>query len=59
MKESNVDGCGREKEKGNSKESGKDKCFSNKVKAEELRGHHEKRRGISKPVAVSSGQVGQ
>lgn len=50
MKESNVDGCGREKEKGNSKESGKDNCFYNRVKAEELRVHHEKRRGISKPV---------
>lgn len=59
MKESNVDGCRREKEKGNSKESGKDNCFYNKVKVEKLRGHHEKRRGISKPVAVSSGKVGQ
>lgn len=48
-----------EKEKGNSKESGKDNCFYNKGRVEKLRGHHEKRRGISKPVAVSSGQVGQ
>lgn len=52
MKESNIDGCGREKEKGNSKESGKDDCFYNKVNVEKLRAHHEKRRSISKPVAL-------
>lgn len=47
------------KKRETAKESGKDDCFYNKVNVEKLRAHHEKRRSISKPVAVSSGRVGQ